>query len=236
MNVKNKQSYNQQNNMENKELSHEESLALINTMISKAKDSFHGTGIGAMMWGIVIALCSLVRLAEIHFGSRLPFDIYLLALFAIVPQVIMNIREKKKKKAKSYDDDFVSPTWTGFGICIFLLILIINMLYKGYTPVYNEYVKLAGHEPNFNFHEFIMPLFLMLYGLPTFITGMGCNFKPMLIGGIICWVSCIIAVFTEYRIDLLLTAFSAIAAWFIPGLLMEKEYRRYKRNEAGTHV
>ena len=102
--------------------------------------------------------------------------------------------------------------------------------------MYRQYVELAGHTPDFNFHEFIMPLFLLLYGLPTFITGMGSRFKPMLIGGIICWVSCVIAVFTEYRIDLLLTAFSALAAWFIPGWLMEKEYRKYKRNEGSMHV
>ncbi|MFT3978826.1 MAG: hypothetical protein QM687_00040 [Ferruginibacter sp.] len=221
--------------MDNKELSHQESLALINTMISKAKDSYHETGIGSMMWGVVIAICSIVRLVEVQLDKRLPFDIYLLALIAIIPQVIMSVQKNKRRRAKTYDDAFTDPTWMGFGICIFLLILIINLIYKGYIPMYHEYVKLAGHEPSFNFHEFIMPLFLMLYGLPTFITGMGCRFRPMLIGGIICWVSCIIASFTEYRIDLLLTAFSAIAAWFIPGLLMEKEYRKYKK-EKGANV
>lgn len=222
--------------MDNKELSHQESLALINRMIGKAKDSYHSTGIGSMMWGVVITICSLVRLAEVHFDARLPFDIYLLALVAIIPQVIMSVRKKRRQKAKRYDDDFTDPAWMGFGICIFLLILIINLIYVAYTPMYNEYVTLTGHEPAFKFHEFIMPLFLMLYGLPTFITGRGCRFKPMVWGGIICWVSCIIAVFTEYRIDLLLTAFSSIVAWFIPGLLMEKEYRRYKKNEGRTDV
>ena len=222
--------------MQNKELSHQESLALINTMINRAKDSFHGTGIGTMMWGIVIAVCSLVRLTEVQFSYRLPFDIYLLALVAIIPQLIISAREKRKQRAKSFEDTFVNPIWTGFGICIFLLVLIINVLFRDYIPFFNEYKQLTGHAPAFGIREFIMPLFLMLYGLPTFITGMGCRFKPMLLGGIICWISCIIAVFTEYRIDLLLTAFSALAAWFIPGLLMEKEYRRYKKNEGRTDV
>jgi len=222
--------------MENKALSHQESLALINTMISRAKDSFHGTGVGTMMWGVVIAVCSLVKFAEVHYNFRLPFDIYLLALFAIIPQLIISAKEKRRQRAKSFENSFVDPTWTGFGICIFLLVLILNILFRAYTPMFREYIQLTGHEPVFQMKEFIMPLFLVLYGLPTFITGMGCNFRPMLIGGIVCWVSCIIAVFTEYRIDLLLTAFSAIVAWFIPGLLMEKEYRRYKRNEGSTHV
>ncbi len=222
--------------MDNKELSHQESLALINTMIHKAKDSYHSTGVGAMMWGIVVAVCALVKLAEIHFWFRLPFDINLLSLFALIPQVILSIKEKKKRKVTSYNDDFIRPIWLGFAITLFLLIFIINMMFDGYGPVYREYIQLAGHKPTFQFQEFVLPLFLMLYGLPTFITGVGCRFKPMLFGGIICWLSSIVAVYTEVRIDFLLTAFSALIAWFVPGLLMEKEYRRYKRNEGVLNV
>lgn len=222
--------------MQNKELSQKESLELISLMINKAKDSFHGTGIDSMMWGIVIAICSLVKLAEVHYGFRLPFDIYWLTVVALVIQVVMRVQEKKNQKAVNYDAAFITPTWTAFGISIGLLIFIINVVFSQYGPVFREYRALTGHEPAFHFSEFVMPLFLMLYGMPTFVTGMGCKFKPMLIGGIICWICCIIACFTHYKIDLLLTALSAIVAWFIPGLLMEKEYRRYKKEQAALHV
>ena len=222
--------------MEDKTISEKESFQLITSMINKAKNSYHDTGTGAILWGTVITVCSLVQLSEIQFNYKLPVDIYWLTLIAIIPQIWLTIREKRTRLARSHNDSIMDYLWLAFGICIFLLILIINLIYVSYTPMYNEYVKLTGHEPAFKFHEFIMPLFLMLYGLPTVITGKGCRFKPMLWGGIICWVSCIIAVFTEYTIDLLLTAFSSIAAWFIPGLLMEKEYRRYKRNEVSAHV
>ena len=50
-----------------KALSEKESLALITQMIHKAKSSYHDTGIGAMMWGAIIAVCSLVKLSGIHF-------------------------------------------------------------------------------------------------------------------------------------------------------------------------
>ena len=85
---------------ESKTLSERESLALITQMINKAKDSYHSTGMGAMMWGAVITICSLVRLAEFHFGFRLPFDIYLLTLVAIIPQVILTMQEKKKTEGE----------------------------------------------------------------------------------------------------------------------------------------
>jgi hypothetical protein len=222
--------------MEDKKISYEESLQLINTMISKAKDAYHDTGRGAMLWGTVIAVCALVRLSEIQFGYKLPFDINLLTLAAIVPQIFISIKEKKERKVKSYDDTFLDYIWLAFGICIFLLIHVVNLTFAAWEPVATEYRQLAGHASAFKFSEFVMPLFLILYGLPTFITGAACRFKPMFWGGIFCWVCSIIAVYSNYKVDLLLTAFSAIMAWFIPGLIMEKEYRLAKKKEAIKHV
>jgi len=219
-----------------KQLSEKESLALITRMINKAKDSYHDTGIGAMMWGAIIAICSLVKLSEIHFGYKLPFDIYLLTLLAIIPQIFITIKEKKEKKVRSYDDTYMDYIWLGFGICIFLMIFIVNSIFSVWGPVATEYRELTGQPSPFRFNEFISPLFLLLYGLPTFITGAACKFKPMLWGGIFCWVCCVIAIYTTIKVDLLLTAASAIMAWLIPGILMEKEYRIYKKEQANQHV
>jgi hypothetical protein len=223
----------------NKPLSEKESLALITQMINKAKDSYHDTGIGAIMWGAVIAICSLVKLSEIQFNYRLPFDIYLLTLAAIIPQIFITIREKKERKVKSYDDSYLDAIWLGFGICIFLMIFIINNIFSDLMPMVKDYKNLVKGRTDwidFRFSEFVSPLFLILYGLPTFITGMACKFKPMLWGGIFCWVCCIVAIYTSIRIDLLLTAASATMAWLIPGILMEKEYRIYKKEQASKDV
>ena len=222
--------------MEDKNLSGKESLELITQMINKAKNSYHDTGIGAMMWGAVITICSLVRLSEIHFGYRLPFDIYLLTLAAIIPQIIISIKEKKERKVKSYDDAFIDYLWLGFGISIFLLIHICNIIFNEWGVWTDSQTIIAGNKAAFSFYEFVAPLFLMLYGMPTFVTGAACKFKPMLWGGLLCWVCSIITVYTPIKLDLLLTALSALFAWFIPGLLMEKEYRIYKKEQVAQHV
>jgi uncharacterized protein with PQ loop repeat len=216
-------------------LSEKESLALIASMINKAKDSYHDTGIGAMMWGSIIAICSIVKLAEIHFEFRLPFDIYLLTIVAVIPQIFITIKEKKERKVKSYDDSYMDYIWLSFGISIFLLILIINNVFANLNPVMGEYKELVKGRADwidFKFSEFVAPLFLLLYGFPTFVTGAACKFKPMLWGGIFCWVCCVVAIYTSIKIDLVLTALSATMAWLIPGILMEKEYRRYKKEQA----
>ncbi len=219
-----------------KQLTEQESLSLITTMINKAKNSYHDTGISAIMWGSIIAVCSLVRLSEVHFNYKLPFDIYLLTLAAIIPQIIFSIKEKKERKVISYDDTYLDYIWLGFGIAIFLLIHIINNVFGEWGSWANEYRNLTGKQAPFKFSEYVSSLFLLLYGMPTFITGAACKFKPMLWGGIFCWLCCIIAVYTQIKIDLLLTAASAILAWLVPGIIMEKEYRLYKKEQAHLNV
>lgn len=222
--------------MQEKELNEKESLELIATMINKAKQACHDTGIGSMMWGAVIAICSLVKLSEIHFGYQLPFDIYLLTFIAVIPQIFISIKEKKERKVKMHEDVYNNYLWLGFGICIFLLILTINVIYKTWEPVAIEYRELTGHSSGFVFGEYISALFLMLYGLPTFVTGIALKFKPMLWGGLVCWGCCIISLFTTIKMDLLLVAFAAIVAWLIPGIIMEKEYQKAKRELKAANV
>ena len=220
----------------NKPFTEKDSLALITQMINKAKDSYHDTGVGAMMWGAIIAVCSLVRLSEIHFGYKLPFDIYLITLFAVIPQIFITIREKKERKVRTYDDKFMDYLWLGFGICIFLMIHVINLMARDLSPILDTYRNLPQSSDAFYLYEYVAPLFLILYGMPTFVTGASCNFKPMLWGGIFCWVCSVITVYTSVKIDLLLTATASILAWFVPGLFMEKEYRIYKKEQAQLNV
>jgi hypothetical protein len=219
-----------------KQLTEKESLDLIAQMINKAKDACHDTGIAAIMWGAVIAVCSLVRLSELHFDYKLPFDIYLLTFVAIVPQIYFSVKGKKERKVKAYGDAFMDYLWVGFGICIFLIIYITGTMYREWEPVADEYKKLTGHSSSFKMYEFTSSFFLLLYGLPTFVTGVSMKFKPMLWGGLLCWICCIITLYTSVKVDLILTAVSSVFAWLIPGIIMEKEYRNAKRGLARANV
>ncbi len=219
-----------------KKLTEQESLKLITQMINKARNAYYDTGLAAIMWGSVITICSLVRLSEIQFNYKLPFDIYLLTLAAIIPQIFITRKEKKERKVVAYDDAYLDYIWLGFGITIFLLIHTSNNIFGEWGSWADEYKNITGKQASFHFSEYVSPLFLMLYGLPTFITGAACKFKPMLWGGIFCWVCCIIAVYTSIKIDLLLTAASSLLAWLVPGIIMEKEYRSYKKQQALLNV
>ncbi|MBL0268833.1 MAG: hypothetical protein IPP99_09260 [Chitinophagaceae bacterium] len=218
-----------------KQLTEKESLELITQMINKAKDACHDTGVTTIMWGAVIICCSLVRFAELHFDFRLPFDIYLLTFLAVIPQIYFNVREKKRRKVKTYDEQFMDSLWTAFGISIALLIYINSLLYKEWDVVNDQYVAMTG-KGGFKLYEYTASFFLLLYGMPTFVTGMTMKFKPMFWGGLLCWACCLLSLYTPVKTDLLLIALSAAGAWLIPGIIMEKDYQMAKKQLVQPHV
>ncbi len=212
--------------MTNKEeFTEKESLQLITDMINKTKQSFHDTGFGPIMWGCVITLCALSTFLSIHFDFKLPFDVWTLTLVAIVPQIIFSIREAKLKKVKTYNDVAMDFTWISFGISMGILAMVVNSMVTDISTNIPNYMEVRG---TFRLNNHITGIYLIIYAIPTFITGGIMKFKPMLLGGIICWLLAIISVFTNGKIDMLLTAIAATCAWLIPGLIINAKYRKAK--------
>ncbi len=211
-------------------------LTLITQMINKARNAYYDTGIAAIMWGAVITVISLAKLAEVQFGFRLPFDPFILSFVAIIPQVIITIREKKMRRVKSYDDVAMDYVWLAFGISIILLIHTNQAVFQGLGELKTEYASVSGIQSDYKYSEYVLSLFLMLYGIPTFITGGMCKFRPMLWGGILCWGSSIVSVYTPMSIDLGLMALSAFFAWFVPGIILRQDYMKAKLKYNGGDV
>ena len=187
-----------------KNLSEKESLQLITEMIGKAKSSYHSNGTGAIMWGIVIFFCSIFTFLEIQFHFDIGFDVWWLMWLALIPQLVMVLRNGKNKHFVSYEETTMGYVWWAFGASV-LMQMFYNHLYH---PHHSE------------------SLFLMLFGMPTFITGGMFRFKPMIIGGIICWILFVISLHTELKINMLLMALAALCAWLIPGIILRKKCSR----------
>jgi hypothetical protein len=215
--------------MSENKMTEQESLLLIQQMINKAKNSYHDTGIGPMLWGSVITICSLVTYFKIKYQFTLPFDIWLLTIVAIVPQIFIAIKESRLNKAKGYDDKMIDYVWIAFGISIFMLTFINQKIIEGLNPVFRVYIDTKGGRPELDYGSFMNSFFLMLYAIPTFVTGAGRNFKVMFWGGIICWICCIISVYTKIQWDMLLTAIAATTAWLIPGIILWVKYQKKQK-------
>lgn len=187
-------------------LTEQESLQLITSMINKAKNDYADTGVAALMWGTIITFCSLITFGNYWWKVAQLQQIWILTAIAIIPQIIISVRESKRKRFKTYNDDAMGGIWISFAITLFLLSYYTNLY-----PVPN---------PN--------ALFIVVYGIPTFATGIARRFKPMIIGGAACWVFAIAAMYTPFPYSMLYTAGAAQLAWFIPGLILRRRYVKAK--------
>lgn len=210
-------------------LSEKESLEVISTMIAKAKDSYHDNGTGSILWGVIITLCSLVTWSEMQFNFSMPFDIWLLTLAAVVPTIILSIRDDKRRKVKSYDQTAMDYVWTCFGIGMFLVIFINSSVNNAFISLKDTVEQAGLPRPEIRFADYSLAYMLVMYGIPTLVTAGIKNFKPMMVGGIVCWVCAVLAVYTDMKTDMLMMAFSATMAWLIPGIILNRRSAAKKR-------
>lgn len=218
---------------EETKMSELESLKVINSMIEKAKSSYHDKGTASILWGIVITVCSLTTWSQIYYRYTLPFDIWLLTIVAVIPTVILSIRENKRRLVKTYDQTAMDAVWLCFGIGIFLTVHASNAAGAAFSGLKDSMEQAGLQRPEVYFSDFTSAYMLIMYGIPTLVTAAIKNFKPMLYGGIICWVSAVAVVYTSREIDMLLMALSAITAWLIPGIIL---HRMCKAKSKASHV
>jgi formate-dependent nitrite reductase membrane component NrfD len=217
---------------EEKKLTEEESLRLITEMIHTAKNSFRESGTDAILWGSAVAIAGLLSFAQRYWNFSIGFDIWLIVLAAFIPQIIISIRESKKRKAVSHRDSYMDAIWLVFGLSIFMLTFYLNTV----PGIAENLLRSEGKElwiknMSTGAMEHYTPtplsgysLLLLLYAMPTLATGIADNFKPMIIGGILCYIYFIISCFTPATYDLLLNGLAGLTNWLIPGLIIRSAY------------
>jgi hypothetical protein len=195
--------------MQPENFSPKDSLQLIDSMINQAKNRFSENGFLYLLWGWLILFCSLGQfiLMQLQLFEH-PEMIWMSTWLAVIFQVIYLVRTKKKETVKTYSENIINYIWVSFGICMFILSYILGRS-QGWENLYS--------------------LFLMLYGTPTFLSGIVMQFKPLKVGGIICWVLAISSTFILPVYGLLLLAAAMIAAWIIPGYLLRKKYNQQNK-------
>jgi hypothetical protein len=195
--------------LENK-MTEQESLNLISETINKVKTSYYEKGIGPILWGCIITVCSLVSFYASKYNIYWLYNVWFLTIIAVLPQIIITAKERKEKKFVSFTDAASGTIWITFGFSMMVLSILENVMRIKY---------------NWGMHSSV---YMLVYGIPTIITGLICKIKPMVIGGIFCWVFAIASTFVPYPYPLLFMATSAIVAWLIPGLLINSKYRKHK--------
>jgi hypothetical protein len=190
--------------MQEKELSNEESLKLINRMIYEAKGYFYESGVSALVYGFSILLCAVLTYFDDKGAIHFPFAPFYIMVPIFFVQAFIQIRENKKKKAKTFTDEAIDFVWTGFFLSVFAA-LCGTFVNAGYI---------------------IITIILFLTGLATFITGAIAKFTYSIVCGIMCLLVAAISFFIQNPTIYLLLAGVAVFVWIIPGLLLRAYFKK----------
>jgi hypothetical protein len=217
-------------------LTEQESLQLITEMIRKAKKSFHEKGTSSILWGSAIALCGLLSFAQMQWNFYIGFDIWFLALGAIIPHVWITVKESRERGALTHTRAALNNVWLVYGLSIFALVFYFNVVpWATDRQLLLEGRQLFEREPTTGietpFRYFIASsgsLLLLLYAIPTLITGLTQRFIPMIAGAVLCYGFFVASLYTDTRLDMLFNGLAAIFNWLIPGLILRHRYRKEK--------
>jgi hypothetical protein len=192
--------------MENNEsLSANDSLKLIESMIYKAQNRFSENGTLYLLWGWTVFFCSLIQYFFLKFGNFANASlVWLSIILVMIYQVFYLFKKQQTEKVKTYTDEIIGYVWMSFGICMGVLTVIMSKL---------------------NVWMLFYPFIFLFYGIPTFLSGAIMRFKPLMVGGICCWVLSIVASFiTSIEIILLLVP-AVLFGWIIPGFLLRARFK-----------
>ncbi|HJW18246.1 MAG TPA: hypothetical protein VJ499_14040 [Flavisolibacter sp.] len=179
----------------------QQSLHLIQAMISKTKSNLSENSIYFLLWGWVTFIAIIGQFfLKVVLNYEHHYLVWLLTIPAAIVSIIYSTRKHNKHKVRTYIGESMSYLWTGIGISIFLLCMIISKTNGGWNNAW--------------------PFFILMYGLGTFVSGMILKFKPLVMGGVICWILTIISVFVPFDYQLLLAAGAILSSYIIPGHLL----------------
>lgn len=195
--------------MEEKELTHEESLKVIHGMLDMAKNKITDTGFHFLLWGVLVTTACLTQYFMIQngMGKQSNWVWVFMPVIGIPLAFIYEYRKSRTQRTHTHFDRLYGYLWLSFGITLAIIIFIC---------VSYQVIPIA--------------FILVLVGLATFVSGCIFPFTPLIVGACIVWVTAAICPQFNPLDQLLLNAAAIFAGYIIPGILL---WNKSKRN---THV
>ena len=188
------------------QMTNQQSLEIIQQMIAQAKTNITDSGFGWLLWGTMIFLTCISTYIFIDIGSE---NIFLgWNIFGLITVILLtyDIIKHKKKQARTYVDDLLKLIDIGFIICLFTIIISINVAVS----------------PNSGFG-----FFLMIFAFLMLIKGGVVKSNSLIIGAVVNWAGAIaIFINKEFRYDMLIMAAAVLIGYIIPGLQLRSKYRK----------
>lgn len=193
--------------MQEEKFSPEESLRLIQSMISKTKQDMSDNSIYFLVWGwLTFIACTGQFVLKHIYKYEKHYIVWAVIIIGILFSIYQGRKDEKTMKAKTYVDESIKHLWAGMAISFFVLGMILTKLGWGTS---------------------IFPFYIMLYGLGTFVSGSIIQFRPLLIGGLIAWALAIGATFASYDYQMLFGAAAILISYIIPAYMLRTRNKQF---------
>ena len=187
--------------MEEKNITEQESLVIIQQMMNKTKEQLFDNSNLFLLWGFAAFICTVAQYILIKTNIQNSEAVWIAMPIIAVIHIYIVIKQRSKIKVQTYNGNAISALWTAIGFAFISIVFF------------------ASQKIN------ILPTIILLYAIGTFVTGKIIDFKPLVIGGSICFLLSIVIAFIKDENHLLIMAAAILISYIIPGFLLKKEYK-----------
>lgn len=179
-------------------LSAQQSLDIITSMIRQAQGRVSGNSFYFLLWGWCISLANFGMFGLMRFTDYpYPYVVWLIAIPAWIVTMIYGKKQGEELPRRSHLDRINMWLWLGMGACVFPICLF-------------------GYALNWN----INPIILLMAAPPTFISGIIIKFKPLLVGGVCFWISGSLSFLVSQQDQYLIGGIAIMLGYMVPGYLL----------------
>ena len=191
------------------EFSPQQSLRLIHQMIINTRNTIGNDSPYFLLWGWAVLIgCLLQYYLKVIVGYPKYYYVWLITPVALAIQLFLIYRGKKFERVKTFIEEANTYLWTAMGLSFIALSFVFAHI--GW--------------------QYCFPFYTLLYGIGTYISGSLIRFKPLVIGGLLCFPLVAISVYTSYDTQTLLTALAVFISYVVPGHILRYQY--YKNSSA----
>jgi hypothetical protein len=181
----------------NDNLNAQESLDLITSMIRQTQGNVSENSFYLLLWGWTITLCNFgMYIIWLYVKPGYAPLVWLLCIPAGIATMIYSMKHASGKPM-THLERINMWLWIGMGITI--------------TPAW-----IFGDKINW----MVNPVIFMTIGLATFLSGIIIRFRPMVIGGIVFWVSAILCYIVSPIDQYLVGGVAVILGYLVPGYML----------------
>jgi hypothetical protein len=191
--------------MEEKDITPEDSLLIIQTMINRAKNTVADNSYYFLLWGwLVFAACIGQFVLKVVFQSPYHPIVWTLSFIGVIFSVLHGVKEGKKIRVRTYIDETLDYLWIS---------IVISYILFGFA------FARFGWENCYTFY-------MLLYAIGSYFTGRALKFSPLVWGAIGAWLLAIASFYAPFDYNILLCALAILVSYIIPGHLLRRNYKK----------